>query len=242
MQRYRLACLRAPMEADEPAHGTIHRLPQTQRAYRELRRRILQNEMPPNAQYLEQELADALGMSRTPVREALIRLSEERLVEIRPRHGARILPVSVDDMREIYEMMTELEALAVRKLAERGLSRRELRYLEQVLAEMDAALARDDLMGWARHDEVFHAQLVDLTGNSRLSQVVATFRDQAHRARMQTLKLRPKPVNSNRDHASVVEAIRQRDADAAAATHRQHRQKAGAVLLMLLARCGSEGL
>ena len=90
----------------------LDRLPQTQRAYREIRRRILDNDMPPNAQYLEQELADALGMSRTPVREALIRLSDERLVEVRPRHGARVLPVSVDDMREIYELMTELEALA----------------------------------------------------------------------------------------------------------------------------------
>src|SRR5690606_26297255 len=122
MQRYRQACLRAPVDADEPSDGAVvHRMSQAQRAYRELRRRILHNEMPPNAQYLEQELADSLGMSRTPVREALIRLSDERLVEIRPRHGARILPVSVDDMREIYEMMTELEAFAVRKLARRGL-------------------------------------------------------------------------------------------------------------------------
>ena len=241
MQRYRQACLRAPSQTEESG-GRAQRMPQTQRAYYELRRRILDNEMPPNAQYLEQELADALGMSRTPVREALIRLSDERLVEIRPRHGARILPVSVDDMREIYEMMTELEAFAVRKLAERGLSRSELRQLEQVLADMDEALARDDLMGWARHDETFHALLVDLAGNSRLSQVVATFRDQAHRARMQTLRLRPKPVDSNRDHAAVVEAIRQRDPETAAATHRHHRQKAGAQLLMLLARCGSEGL
>jgi len=242
MQRYRLAYAKEPDRNDDCADGGLHRLSQTQRAYRELRRRILDNEMPPNAHYLEQELADALGMSRTPVREALIRLADERLVEIRPRHGARILPVSVDDMREIYEMMTELEAMAVRKLAERGLSRSELRLLEQAVEEMDAALARDDLKAWARSDETFHALLVDLTGNSRLSQVVATFRDQAHRARMQTLRLRPKPVHSNRDHAAVVEAIRQRDPEKAAATHRQHRERAGAMLLALLARCGSEGL
>jgi DNA-binding GntR family transcriptional regulator len=68
------------------------------------------------------------------------------------------------------------------------------------------------------------------------------FRDQAHRARMQTLRLRPKPVESNRDHAAVVDAIRKRDGDTAATIHRRHRQKAGAMLLRLLARCGSEGL
>ncbi len=242
MQRYTLASVPPAGETETGEVDGLHRLPQTLRAYRELRRRILDNEMPPNAQYLEQELADALGMSRTPVREALIRLSEERLVEVRPRHGARVLPVSVDDMREIYDVMTELEAMAARRLAERGLSREEIRVLDEVVEEMDAALARNDLDLWARSDEKFHALLVDLVGNSRLSQVVATFRDQAHRARMQTLRLRPKPVDSNRDHATVVAAIRKRDGEAAASTHRQHRQKAGAMLLRLLARCGSEGL
>jgi DNA-binding GntR family transcriptional regulator len=215
---------------------------QTQHAYVEIRRRILDNDMPPNAQYYEQELADALNMSRTPVREALIRLSEERLVEVRPRQGARVLPVSVDDMREIYELLTELEAFAARILAERGLPARDLAALETAVAEMDAALERNDLVAWARSDEVFHGLLVDLCGNSRLSQVVAMFRDQAHRARMQTLKLRPKPVASNRDHAAVVSAIRLRDPAAAGAVHRQHRHQAGALLLKLLARCGNDGL
>lgn len=230
-----------PVEAEE-SRDKADRLPNTQRAYQEIRRRILESDMPPNAQYLEQELAVALGMSRTPVREALIRLSEERLVVVRPRHGARVLPVSVDDMREIYEVLTELEALAARKLAERGLSARERQQLIATMAEMDAALQRDDLKGWARSDERFHALLVDLVGNSRMSQVVATFRDQAYRARMQTLKLRPKPIDSSRDHAAVVEAIRNRNGAAAAAIHRRHREKAGAMQLRLLARCGSEGL
>jgi DNA-binding GntR family transcriptional regulator len=242
MQRARQPRSAAPIGVVADDAAAFDRLPQTQRAYREIRRRILDNDMPPNAQYLEQELADTLGMSRTPVREALIRLSEERLVEVRPRHGARVLPVSVDDMREIYELLTELEALAARIVAERGLSRQELNRLERVIADMNAALDRDDLLGWASSDEVFHTLLVDLAGNSRMSQVVATFRDQAYRARMQTLKLRPKPVESNRDHAALIEAIRKRDADHAASIHRRHRQKAAALLLQLLARCGSEGL
>jgi len=242
MQRDRSAGLPLSGYTGNPGTAELHRLPQTLRAYRELRRRILDNEMPPNAQYLEQELADALGMSRTPVREALIRLSEERLVEVRPRHGARVLPVSVDDKREIYEVMTELEALAARKLAECGLSSKKIRLLDQAVEDMDTSLGAGDLHAWARSDEVFHALLVDLTGNSRLSQVVATFRDQAHRARMQTLRLRPRPIDSNRDHAAVVAAIRKRDGETAASTHRRHRQKAGTMLLRLLARCGSEGL
>lgn len=222
--------------------GASERVSQTHRAYLELRRRILDNEMTPNTQYLEQELADALQMSRTPVREALIRLSEERLVEVRPRHGARVLPVSIDDMREIYELLTELEALAVRRLAERGLSATDIARLEQAVAAMDEALNRDDLAAWARNDEVFHGLLVDLSGNARLAQAVALVRDQAHRVRMQTLHLRPKPVASNRDHEAVVAAIRKRDPDAASRIHHKHRQQAGALLLQLLAQRGIEGL
>jgi DNA-binding GntR family transcriptional regulator len=215
---------------------------QTHRAYLELRRRILDNEMPPNAQYLERDLAGELKMSRTPVREALIRLSGEGLVEVRPRHGIRVLPVSVNDMREIYELLTELETMAVRSLAERGLSREDLARLEQAIAEMDAALARDDLVAWNDNDERFHSLLADLTGNLRLSQIVRMFRDQAHRARMQTLRLRPKPTESNRDHAAVVDAIRRRDGEAAAAIHRRHREEGSAKLLKLLTLLAERGI
>jgi DNA-binding GntR family transcriptional regulator len=211
---------------------------QTTRAYQEIRRRILENEMPADSQYLEQELADALGMSRTPVREALIRLSEERLVEVKPRHGARVLPVSIDDMREIYEVLTELEGVAARKVAERGLEHCEIGRLQQAVDDMDAALACDDLDAWAKSDARFHRLLVGLAGNSRLAQIVATISDQAHRVRMLTLRSRPKPVASNRDHAALVEAIRDGDGEKAYEIHWNHRAMAGAMLLDILARNG----
>lgn len=223
-----------------PPRGS--RRSQTMRAYDELRRRILENEMPAGAQYLEQQLADELGMSRTPVREALIRLSDERLVEVKPRHGARVLPVSASDMGEIYELLTSLEAIAARRVAERGLSAAQLKRLDDALKGMDLALERNDLPGWSTHDREFHNAIVELSGNKRLAQVVAMFRDQAHRARMQTLNLRPKPLQSNRDHAAVVAAIRNRDGSAAFEIHRRHRQEAGRMLLKLLAGQKAEGL
>src|SRR5436190_6022784 len=91
----------------------------TDRAYAELRGRILRNEMPIGRLFLEQELADQLRMSRTPVRETLIRLEQDGLVEVRPRHGMRVRPVSADDVREIYEILTCLEATAAGLLAAR---------------------------------------------------------------------------------------------------------------------------
>jgi DNA-binding GntR family transcriptional regulator len=178
-------------------------------------------------------------MSRTPVREALIRLAEDGLVEVRPRHGARVLPVSVDDMREIYELLTELEALAARRVAERGVGPADIARLEAAVQNMDTALASADLDAWARHDEQFHRLLIELAGNARLATVVATCWDQAHRVRMQTLRSRPLPTASNRDHSAVVDAIRRRDAATAASVHRRHREKAGEMLLKLLAGGGT---
>lgn len=218
------------------------RVSQTQLAYAEIKRRILDNAMPADSQYLEQELAEELGMSRTPVREALIRLADERLVEIIPRHGARVLPLSIEDMREVYELLTELEAVAARRVAERTPSPKQLAELEAAVAAMDQALLRDDLYAWAKHDDRFHRKLVELSGNSRLKSVVGTFSDQVHRARMQTLMKRPRPVDSNRDHAAVVAAIRNGDGNQAYTIHRRHREQAGAMLLKLLERLGVDAL
>jgi DNA-binding GntR family transcriptional regulator len=228
--------------AEQVEAPPVDRRSQTLRAYDELRRRILNNEMPAGASYLEQTLADELGMSRTPVREALIRLSDERLVEVKPRHGARILPVSATDMAEIYELLTALEAIAAQRVAERGLNSIQVARLDACVSGMEQALDRNDLITWSTYDRSFHNIIVELAGNKRLSQVVAMFRDQAHRARMQTLLLRPKPTQSNRDHAALVQAIRDRNGAAAFETHRRHRQDAGRMLLKLLSSGRTEGL
>jgi DNA-binding GntR family transcriptional regulator len=218
--------------------GTVAKVPATERAYRELKRRILDNDLPAGAQVLEQELALSLGMSRTPVREATIRLAEEGLVAIVPRHGLRVLPISADDMREIYELLAELEPAAARMAAERGLSADELADLDAAVADMDRALAADDLDAWAGADERFHKSLVEHAANRRLRAVVETCWDQAHRARMSTLKLRPRPTTSNDDHRAVVAAIRARDAATAERVHRAHRRVNGRMLADLLERLG----
>ena len=210
------------------------RVSQTERAYSEIRRRILENEMSAGTQVLEQELAEMLEMSRTPVREAMIRLAEEGMVEVRPRHGMRVLPISADDMREIYDVLTALESMAAELVAARGVSPEELRALQRAVADMDAALAADDLRTWAAADERFHLLLVEYCGNERLRALVSGYWDQSHRVRLVTLRLRPKPVDSNKDHAAVVDAIARGDRVAARRLHRQHRARSGEMLVKLL--------
>lgn len=205
-------------------------------AYEQIRRRILDNVWPPGHRALEQEVALALGMSRTPVREALVRLQSEGLVEVVPRHGMRVLPVSPTDMREIYEMLTALECMAAELLARRRPSDDELAPLLQATQAMDDALAADDLEAWARADEQFHRQLVALAGNRHLQATVMNHWDRAHRARLFTLRLRPKPVNSTREHRALVERLRAGDWEGAARENRAHRERASRELLAIFER------
>jgi len=205
-------------------------------AYDLIRRRILDNVWPPGHRALEQEVALALGMSRTPVREALVRLQAEGLVEVVPRHGMRVLPVSPNDMREIYEILTALECMAAELLARRRPSDAELQPLLDATADMDRALDAEDLEAWAQADERFHAQLIALAGNRHLQATVMNHWDRAHRARLFSLRLRPKPVNSTREHRALVERIRAGDIDGAVRENRAHRERASRELLAIFER------
>lgn len=203
-------------------------------AYHALRQRILDNVYPPGHQALEQALAEELGISRTPLREAMIRLRNEGLLEIIPRHGIRVLPLSATDMREIYETLTALESMAAELAARRQPGPAEVEPLEQASRDMARALRSNDLDAWAQADERFHRTLIDLCGNRLLKQTVLNFWDRAHRARMFTLRLRPKPVNSTEEHRELVERIRAGDAAGAYACTRAHRERGSRELLAII--------
>lgn len=226
----------APPHAAEEQKDAAPRGSRVELAYAAVRRRILDNVYPPGHQVLEGALAGELGLSRTPVREALIRLAQEGLVEVIPRHGMRVLPVSPGDMREIYVVLTALESAAMEILARRRPSDAELRPLVEATRDMTRALKADDLDAWAAADERFHQGLVELAGNRTLMDAVARLADRAHRARMFTLRLRPKPVNSTREHMAMLERIRAGDDKGAVEVNRAHRDRATRELLAIFER------
>ncbi|SFK88065.1 transcriptional regulator, GntR family [Loktanella salsilacus] len=209
-------------------------LSSTQRAVQSLRELIFCGELPAGSDHLEAELAERFGMSRTPVREAALVLESQGLVEMRPRKGIRILPVSADDMREIYDVLTELESLAAQQAALQGYQASDLKNLEAAINDMDDAIKAGDLDAWAQADDRFHTELVRLGKNARIEAIVAMMSDQVKRARALTLFMRPLPVKSNEDHRMVFEAIKRGDADAAHRIHKSHRQNAKDMLIALL--------
>lgn len=203
-------------------------------AYARLKAEILENRMPPGSQSLESEIALSLGMSRTPVREALVQLEADKLIELVPRHGVRVLPLSIQDMREIYEILTVLEAEAAAGVAAMRPDPAQLSGLEQATADMERAVADRDLEAWAAADDRFHRSLLDLCRNRRIVDIVNRVLDQAHRARMVTLRLRDLPERSTREHRQIMTAIASGAADEARRLFRDHRQRASAELLAIL--------
>jgi DNA-binding GntR family transcriptional regulator len=203
-------------------------------AYQTIRRRILDNEYPQGHQVLEQELAAELGMSRTPIREALVRLEQENLVQLIPRHGMRVVPLSVDDLRDMYEVLTALELTAIERLARSTAGDVALHAIDDALDAMDAAIRKRDRDAWIHADERFHRALLDLCGNVRLKALADVLWDQSHRARITTVRLRPDLQPSNEEHRAVVEAIRKRDWREARSRHLRHRARTSREIIGLL--------
>lgn len=196
-----------------------------ERVYHEIQNRILHNVWGTGYQALEQELAEELGVSRTPVREALIRLQRDGLVKVVPRHGMRVLPISPTDIQEIHQILTSLESLAVELAASRKLSAKELSSLEQSTREMEAAHDASNIKAWAEADENFHCRLVELSGNRILTEVVDNFWGRAQRARLTMLSMRKSTEESTMEHAQLVEAIRDGNAPLAREVLEAHRNR-----------------
>lgn len=211
-------------------------------AYTLLKQKILDSDYPPGEHLLEQDIARELKLSRTPVREAFVRLEQEGLLEIVPRRGICISVLSPKDMRELYEVLTALEPAAVELLARRRPAGEELAPLVTACDEMEAALAGKRLKAWAAADEAFHFNLAQLCGNRRLAAMIMTMWDQAHRARMFTLTLRPLPKRSTEEHRAVLDAIRAGNFAGARELYAAHRRRGGDEMMAIIEHHGFERL
>jgi DNA-binding GntR family transcriptional regulator len=205
-------------------------------AYEELRRLILTGEAEPGSRLGEAELAETLGLSRTPVREALQRLDAEGLVEVLPHRGARVVRWSTRDLEEIFELRALLEPYAAARAARVGLADDELAVLDGLCDAMEHAAAEDDLPGLAELNSRFHAAVLAASGNGRLPAlltsvvhaplVIGTFR------RYDDESLR----RSMNHHRELVAALRAGDPDWAGSVMRSHIRAAAGYLIAHLRR------
>lgn len=218
-----------------PSNGKSTRV---DKAYERLKEEILKGELPPGFQAPEPDIAGRLGMSRTPVREALIRLEAEGLVHLIPRRGARVLPISQKDLSEIFEILSALEGLAAGAAAKGNCGEDLLRTIEVVINDADAALAANDMESWAELDDRFHKLIAQASGNARLEHEIEGLLNQVFRANSMLLRLNKAPASNADDHRGIYEAISAGDPDKASAIATAHRLGGMKTMQRVLGACG----
>ncbi|MEU5877042.1 GntR family transcriptional regulator [Spirillospora sp. NPDC047279] len=202
----------------------------TDTAYEAVRQMILSGEAEAGSRLGEVELAETLGLSRTPVREALQRLGADGLVEVLPHRGARVVRWTQDDLVEIFELRALLEPYAAARAARLGQDEAVLAELNAQCAAMERAAADGDLARVAQLNSRFHAAVIDASGNRRLPTmltsvmhaplILGTFRRYDE----------PAMARSMNHHRELVAAITERDPDWAESVMRAHIRAAAALL------------
>lgn len=221
---------------------TIKSEPATIVAMQKIKQLIFNGDLVADSNHLETELAELLGLSRTPVREATLMLQAQGLLQVQPRKGIKIKAISVDDINDFYEVLSEIECLAVKRAAGSKLPATALDSAQQSIKKIDRALKKDDRNAWSVADEEFHNELVRLGGNKQVVAMVTNIHDQLRRLRTVTLKMRPTPERSQKEHSDLCDAIINGDAPLAGKIIRAHRVEAKNMLIELLENTGLKRL
>ena len=186
-----------------------------------LRQAILKGELEPGERLMEIQLAERLGVSRTPIREAIRKLELEGLVLMIPRRGAEVAKISEKNLRDVLEVRRSLEELAI-DLACQRIQEEELETLREAQKEFAAAVAAGDAMEIAQTDEKFHEIIYSGTGNQKLMQILSNLREQMYRYRLEYIKDANKRQILLVEHEQILKALSLRHVQEARLAVREH--------------------
>ena len=175
-----------------------------------LRQAILDGTLQPGERLMEIHIADQLGVSRTPVREAIRALELEGLVSTNPRRGAVVARIAPGDLQDVLEVRSALEELAVRKAC-RNMTPERMEKLKTAARAFETYVAAGDLTASAQADEAFHEVISEATGNRRLTQLLEDIRSQVYRYRMENIKNKSSHPELVRSHNLIIEALEKGD-------------------------------
>ena len=162
-------------------------LPLRDVVFQTFRQAILKGELKPGERLMEIQLAQKLGVSRTPVREAIRKLELEGLVLMIPRKGAEVAEITIKDLEDVLEVRGALEELAVRDACDH-ITEEQIQALKRAASDFKKALESGDLVKCAETDIAFHDIIYSATNNRRLLQILSNLREQMYRYRMEYLK------------------------------------------------------
>jgi DNA-binding GntR family transcriptional regulator len=192
-----------------------------QRAEDHLREAIMTGRLQPNERLVESDLARSMGVSRTIVRAALVRLEHEGLVEHERHRGARVRLVSVREAVEILEARAVLEGLAARLAAQRA-DVDDVEDLKTILADMQRLREADDLLAVSDENAKLHRRLLDISGHETAARLIGALNSQMVRFQYRTILLPGRSERSFAEHAEIIAAVATGDGERAEAAMRTH--------------------
>jgi DNA-binding GntR family transcriptional regulator len=228
--------LAAPREEDAaPADLVLEHKPEslTDVVYETIREAIINRVIPPGSRLTEAALAEQLNVSKTPVREALLKLRQIGLVEPNGRRGGRVTLPSRSLIQHAYETRRGLESFAAEIVAERG-STADIKLIRDAASRCLAAAEAGDFAGFRQWDMQFHEKIGEATGNPRLCELLNDSFVVVMALRRRDVPRAEGSVACARAHVQIAKAIARRDSDAAGKAMREHvRQVEGYVLASL---------
>ena len=190
--------------------------PLREMVYEELKMQILKGSIIPGTRMMEVELAEEMGVSRTPIREAIRKLEKEGLVTIEPRRGAYASMISTEDMVEILEVRQDLEGLAAYFAADR-MTKGQMEELKQVSNSYNEAVMQGNMEAMIKHDTRFHHIIVESCRNKILVQMIEQLQELVLRFRYIYYDNFKRAENMPEEHEAIVAAIAEGNADKARA-------------------------
>lgn len=195
--------------------------PAADRVYTHVKQGVLDRRYEGGTLLTEGELAEAVGVSRTPVREALLRLEVEGLIKLYPKKGALVLPVSAQEIKDVVETRILVEEHAARKAVPAPPSL--IERLEELLARQKEQAAAGDLAAAAVTDRCFHAEIVRSGGNEILSRLYDQLRDRQLRMGVAVMYSHPDRIAKTLvEHEEILQALRSGDTEAAVGLVHRH--------------------
>ena len=185
-------------------------LPLRDVVFNTLRQAILTGELKPGERLMEIHLANKLGVSRTPIREAIRKLELEGLVTMIPRRGAEVAQITEKSMNDVLEVRRALDALCVELACDR-ISQEELQHLKKACDTFEEAVKTKDVKQIAQADVALHDIIVEATGNQRLIQLVNNLSEQMYRYRVEYLKNNEVYEQLLEEHEFLIQAVIKHD-------------------------------
>jgi DNA-binding GntR family transcriptional regulator len=187
-----------------------------------LRAAVISGELRPGAVHSAPQLAAQFGVSATPVREAMLDLAKEGLIETLRNKGFRVSEPTEKDLDDLSELRALIEVPTVRRIAEAGVAPEVVEGLRPLAAEIEDAAARLDLIAHVAADMEFHLRLLALAGNAHLVESVRSLRAQSRIYGLRSLAERGELVASAREHTELLDVVEARNAAGAGELMRRH--------------------